>query len=372
MTVTGVGPGPAGAGGADSDAVCHADYEHDLQDVFGRTWLFVGHTSMVAKRGDYVSTYMGEDPVILIRGAEGQLHVLLNKCRHRGNRVCLFDRGNSWSFTCSYHGWSYTGDGRLKGVPFQAASYGDGFDKSKWGLVRVPRVEELAGLVFASWSATGPDLASHLGDAAPYLRDLVLDECIGGLDVLPGVHRYVVPANWRVAAQSFVGDGRAVEGDDRRASPHRLLDVRFGDAAYQHDRDQAAALGQEAVDWVERRQAARSAWRSGQHPDPLPYGVEKVVVFPNFAVVGRGSALGAAGLTVWMPRGPHETQVWQWCAVNRDAPPSVQRRQRDALMAEQSAAAVSAAEDHARLERLPRSCGHQLSSAGTSDADATR
>ena len=79
-------------------------YRQEQERVFGRAWLVVGHEDMVRKPGDYVTNYMGEVPVVVTRDAQNQVHVLVNRCAHRGNEVCLFDRGTARSFTCSYHG----------------------------------------------------------------------------------------------------------------------------------------------------------------------------------------------------------------------------------------------------------------------------
>ncbi len=379
---------PSDAGLLSKDVFSDETYEAELERVFGQAWLFVGHTSMIPHRGDYVSTYMGEDPVILTRGSGEQINVLLNKCRHRGNRVCLFDHGNGRSFTCSYHGWSYTGDGTLKAVPFQDITYGEDFDKSKWGLVRAPRVEEFHGLIFATWSEVGPGLAEYLGEAAWYLEQMMLDDAIGGLEVLPGLQRYRMPANWKLLAENFAGDQthvtvthasvlavRAAEIDPRlgvlpgrdvraagtsfavacnhgHGAPHGLLEIRVGDSYYEHDLAQAELLGPEAVEWVRKRHETRSRQMAEQGVDPVPYGFHVGNIFPNFSIVGLGTAFDGVGLIMWMPRGPNETEVWQWCAVNRDAPASVRRRQCEVLMEQQSAAGVFAPDDHENFERL--------------------
>jgi phenylpropionate dioxygenase-like ring-hydroxylating dioxygenase large terminal subunit len=95
-------------------------YDDEMEKIFGRTWLMIGHESLVPAADDFFHTYMGEDPVILTRDGHGRLHALLNMCRHRGNRVCRVDDGNAKRFTCTYHGWAYRNDGALEYVPGEA------------------------------------------------------------------------------------------------------------------------------------------------------------------------------------------------------------------------------------------------------------
>ena len=89
-------------------------YQEELEKIFGRAWLMIGHESLVPKPNDFFHTSMGEDPVILTRDDKGKLHAFLNMCRHRGNRILRADIGNAKSFMCSYHGWTYSNEGDLE------------------------------------------------------------------------------------------------------------------------------------------------------------------------------------------------------------------------------------------------------------------
>ena len=169
-------------------------YEREMERIFGRAWLMIGHESLVAKVNDFFHTYMGEDPVILTRDAQGRLHALLNMCRHRGNRVVRCDDGNARHFMCTYHGWSYGNDGRLEHVPGTSEAYYDALDKPSLGLVQA-RVDTYAGIVFATWAEDAPSLEAFLGDARWYL-DTVFNRRDGGMRAL-GPMKWLEPVNWK-------------------------------------------------------------------------------------------------------------------------------------------------------------------------------
>ncbi|MPY69779.1 MAG: Rieske 2Fe-2S domain-containing protein, partial [Alphaproteobacteria bacterium] len=92
-------------------------FELELARLFGRAWVYVGHESQTPKPGDFITTEIGRQPVIVVRGADGAIRVLLNRCSHRGAKVANEPCGHAERLTCLYHGWSYDLDGALAAVP---------------------------------------------------------------------------------------------------------------------------------------------------------------------------------------------------------------------------------------------------------------
>lgn len=180
-------------------------FELELDRIFGRAWLLLGHSSQVARPGDWFTTRMGRLPVIVSRDASGSVRVLINRCTHRGALVCHEASGHSRHFVCPYHGWGFELDGRLTGVPVPQG-YGAEPQRSfaELGLRAVPRVDLYRGFIFASLASSGPGLADFLGPLASSFDDLVDRAPDGEVEVAGGVFKHTYEGNWKLVLENHL------------------------------------------------------------------------------------------------------------------------------------------------------------------------
>lgn len=174
-------------------------FDVEMKKIFHRTWVWVGHTSDIPKPGDYITSHVGLEPVIVVRDRKGQVNVLVNRCRHRGSTVCESHKGSAASFVCPYHGWSFAQDGSLRGVPFPGG-YAPDFDKKNYGLRRL-KVDEYQGLIFASFNEEVEPLYDFLAGAKPWI-DLFMKQGGGYPVKTMGEHRFLFPGNWKIQLEN--------------------------------------------------------------------------------------------------------------------------------------------------------------------------
>lgn len=170
-------------------------FELELERIWYRTWVYVGHESEIPDRNDYVTKSIGTTPVLMLRDKDGEVRLLLNKCPHRGNQLCAYSRGNRASFTCPYHSWTFNNRGDLIGF-----AYADGYEgqsREGLGLGKVARTAIYRGFIFGSFATEGPSLEQHLGGAKASIDQLLDNSPSGELDLKAGFLQHRTKANWK-------------------------------------------------------------------------------------------------------------------------------------------------------------------------------
>jgi len=173
----------------------------ELERIWYRTWVYIGHVSEVPEPNDYVIKSIGPQSVIMSRDKAGQIHLLLNRCAHRANIVCDAPKGNSSAFRCPYHGWTFANTGKLLGYPF-SSGYGGGEFKKELGLGRVARVDSYKGFVFGSMADDGPTLHEHLGAGTDAFDRLTRLSPTGEIELTAGWLAHKVKANWKMLVEN--------------------------------------------------------------------------------------------------------------------------------------------------------------------------
>ena len=345
-------------------------FQQELEQIFGRCWLFIGHESLVPNPGDFVITRMGTEEILLVRDRKDkQIRAFLNSCRHRGEKVCRYDQGNALVFTCPFHAWTYDSAGRLVGAAGinNPASYAGALDRDEWGLVEVGQFKNYHGTLWATWDKKAPSFEDYLGPFAESVRYMAeaTDGTDGAevLEVFTPFQKWRLPTNWKIPA--FTSATRpGARGDDaplRQRGRHRP-DARRRVTAAAATAGSAAASRRSPTcvgdhnlghggNWTELPGARHRAlpWTPGtsrastttsarthekkqeKYKDtimpPHGHGAGHFCVFPNFIMDGWR----------WRYWHPHEVGVverWSLFSVDKEAPQVRQGRHpslRDAL-----------------------------------------
>lgn len=345
-------------------------FKQEMEQLFARAWLFVGHESQIPNPDDYYVSRMGAEEVILTRDKAGDIHILLNTCTHRGMKLCRYDAGNTTLFTCPYHAWSFSTDGSLVstpgelfGVPGYRARYFSELDKKQWGLIRAPRVVNYYGTIWASWDPEAPDFEEYVGGFGKWLQFALdaRDGRPGGATVLAGIQKWRVKCNWKFAPLNFSGDvahvvsHRSVDmvnigpsGTARRdnktdgASVFGFPDLGHGGTGWagapEEDYEYAPAFGRypEVSAWFAKARAERAKRRAGEF-----HFQGKGTVFPNMSFHEEQPRT----IIVSHPISPTETEFWRYYLVDADAPAEVKDTLRKYFMSYSGPAGLTESDD---------------------------
>ncbi len=203
-------------------------YQIEIDDIYLKTWLYVGHVSEIPDGGDYFLFDFATESVIIIRDKEDEIHALMNVCRHRGSRVCLESKGKAKRLICRYHAWTYNLDGSLKNTRYMP----DDFDKTGFGL-KEAHVRILEGMIYINLA----------GDPGSFnIIEQELTECLRpyGLKNAKVAHRqsYPIRANWKLAVENYSECYHCAPAHPEYSKAHSLA---LPDARYTEEMDAVMA-----------------------------------------------------------------------------------------------------------------------------------
>jgi choline monooxygenase len=171
----------------------------ESEQVFGRNWIAVGRVDQVARPGAFFTTELAGEPLVVVRGNDGELRAFFNVCRHHAAAVVNVPCGVAQHLRCPYHGWTYGLDGSLKGTPEFAGVCG--FDRTQNSLMPM-RVATWEKFVFVTVDERASELMTFLGDLPPRIAQLSLDN----------FHfferkTYTLACNWKVYVDNYLDGG---------------------------------------------------------------------------------------------------------------------------------------------------------------------
>ena len=180
-------------------------FDLEMEHLFANTWVHVGHASQIPNPGDYVTTTIGNQPVLMVRHNDGSVKVLHNRCPHKGVKVATDACGNTGKFfRCPYHAWTFRLDGSLRAIPLNRGYENTGLETSHaaQGLGCVKNVVNYRDFVFARLNDTGPSFEEYFGDSLSSFDNMIDRSPEGKLEVAGGVLRYMHNCNWKMLVEN--------------------------------------------------------------------------------------------------------------------------------------------------------------------------
>lgn len=313
-----------------------AIFDREMDLIFGQGWVYVGHESEIPARGDYVRRTMGLEPVILTRSSEG-IHVLANRCSHRGNLICQLERGNRRAFACQYHGWVFDQKGNLVDIPFPA---GADVDRAQLGLKKA-HVEIYRGFIFATFASARCSLLEHLGNARQALDRATNLSPVGEVTLRSTWVKHLFCANWKMLSENeadgyhvnFVHDsfakGIKLQGkygnvlqdqEDKLTAVSRYLGNGHTELDYGPTYDRPLIwLGTAADRYPAYTAAMVARYGESQSSEIMRAGPPHTFIFPNLF-------LAETSLVMIQPLSIGETVNWHTPLYLKGAPDEVNRR----------------------------------------------
>lgn len=174
--------------------------ELESSAVFANSWQMVGRAEQVKGPGQFLTAEVAGEPIVVVRGDDGELRAFYNVCRHHAAAVVTEAQGCAKQFRCPYHGWTYGIDGALKGmVEFDGVCE---FDRANNGLVPI-QVDSWEHFVFVNLNPHAGALAEFLGSIPPIVAPLEVTKKLKFFDR----RVYTLQCNWKVYVDNYLDGG---------------------------------------------------------------------------------------------------------------------------------------------------------------------
>lgn len=177
-------------------------FRHEMQVLFARAWIFVGHESQLRAAEDFFVARVGDQSVIVTRDPDGNPIGLYNRCPHRGAKVCMMEAGSAKRFVCPYHGWAFDHGGKLTTVPYEHG-YPEALPRDLYSLTRIGGLESYRGFLFARLLEDGVPLPDFLGHMRTTIDDLVDRSPTGEVEMVGPPLRHHYRANWKMSFENL-------------------------------------------------------------------------------------------------------------------------------------------------------------------------
>lgn len=362
-------------------------FDMEMRYIFEGNWIYLCHESQIPEPGDFFTTTMGRQPVIVVRNKQGRVNGFLNACSHKGTTLCRTQQGNKLSgFACSYHDWCFDLDGNLEYMPRMEEGYPAGRSLASHNLTPVAKVAVHGGFVFGSLNGNVGSLSEHLGDVTRVI-DMLTDQSEEGIEVIRGTNTCIYRGNWKLLIENGGGDGLHLpsvhktllqivnmrEEELRKGATKAAKMVRIDEL---NDRDTVGATyamrnGHTLIqsdlpnpedrpayarhqEFVERYGEERARWMTSK--------LRQVAVYPNLFVMDQLASL----IRYVRPLAADRTEVSYWCIAPKGEPRELRIKRMRQFMDFFSIAGLGGPDDNHEFEQCQ--VGAAAASAPWSDA----
>ena len=362
-------------------------FDMEMRYIFEGNWIYLCHESQIPQKGDFFTTTMGRQPVIVIRNAHGDVRVFLNACSHKGSTLCRTQTGNKASgFACPYHDWCFDLDGNLVYQPRKDEGYPEDWSSSGHNLTSVAKVESYGGFIFGSLNPAVSTLQQHLGDITEVI-DMLNDQCEQGFEVIRGTNTCIYRGNWKLLIENGGGDGlhlpvvhktlmkvvrmrdeelnkgrtkaakmvRIDELNDKN-TPGAVYAMQNGHTLMQSDLPNPEDRPSYArhQEYVEKYGEERARWMTSK--------IRQVCIYPNLFIMDQLASL----IRYVRPISVDKTEVSYWCIAPKGEPRALRVKRMRQFMDFFSIAGLGGPDDNHEFEQCQ--VGARAASAPWNDA----